>query len=171
MRPSHFRFDAAHCSLGDTKLSGNVTLKVRVVSNGSNLRDCKFTRPTPLTTICSSVSDFISVIVSGRIPSKIGESIILTISVIVAPFFFVWSRAYKGRQNQCVNAKKFRLIIAPQQRKWSGIALKSCDFLKSLGFDRPYPAKIRNFIYSLVSGDWLPMLHIQDGGIFALRGQ
>lgn len=165
MRPTLTALYSTYGTLLDAILGSYFSLQSTIFTYCGNLRLFKLCCSAALATICSSVANFVCMIVNGSIPSKISKTVILTVSVIMTAFLSEWPRTHKSRQNKCVHPNHLGLVISPKQHKWPWIGLEAGGLFQTFGFNRPYPAKVRNLIYSFVSKDWLPVFHNHECGI------
>ena len=171
MRPSFSSFYTTNGTSFNVVINGYFTLKTIVFSNFINLLLCQFCCAATFSAICRTVLNFICMIVFWRIPTKVFKTIVRYIAVIMTCFFFVRTRTNKSRKNQSVNSKHFLSVLLPKKNKWTRVAFQNSNFFQPFSFYNPYPANIRNFIYSFISGYWHPMFHNQQSGTFNIGAQ
>jgi len=161
VRPSNPVFDPTNMALLDTVFLRQFGLKHRRASDCINLFFGEFGVAAPLSPIASAMLNSVRLIGGGGIPTQIFKTVILRVSVVMAALFLIGARAYKGRQNEGVNLEHPCFVVPPQQDNGTKVSFCKAWLLEGLSFYGPYPAFVRNLIYSFVSRYWLPVFHTQ----------
>ena len=164
-------FNSADLRCADAVIFGNVLLHPGIGADRVDLLQGKLCVSAALSAIGSAVLNAVCLVSRCRVPTQVAQNAVLRVSVIVAPLLFVWSRTNKSGQNKGMNSHHFWLIELPKKNKGARIGLQNRGLFGLFGFDRPYPANVRNLIYSFVSYDRLPVFHTQQSGTFSLVGQ
>lgn len=159
MRPTLPRLNSAYGVLSNTVFCGDHALQSVIVSNGNNLSIRKFMCDVPLTSVCRSTPDLVSMIIFRGIPAQIVKAVILHVSIVMAAFHAFWARANKRRQNESVRPENCYFVVSPKADIRTGIVHTYCQSLKFSSALGSYATKIRYFVDSLISCNVAPAFH------------
>lgn len=166
MRPALSAFDHAHKWGRDPIGSGNVFLHAIIGTYCKHLLVRQFCTAGILAYVGRAMHDLVRMIILRRVPSKIVQSVVTCVAVVVAAFVSLRSRPNKSRQNEAMHLEVVPSPIFEKIDLQTGTAMsvlprtQRTDF-PSRSLPSSYPteiAEVRNFVDSFKAFDWQPLL-------------
>ena len=124
--------------------------------------------------VMSSMFNFVGKVSRPSVISEIGHNVVRWVAVVMAAIHSVWPFAYKSKQNKIMDVSRFSFpavvkvyrfpiySVGSLGKNFSLLGVKGNSFGVSCNsIHAPNTSKVRDFIKTVIAGDWLPdFLHV-----------